>query len=123
MVKVLASVLCPLILNCPGSPLFGDGAITTPGVNWSSVLKLRPLSGKLATKFLSITVLTAADSVFTSGAPPVTVTITDVAPMGSVKLIAKASCTFRVTFGLIIVLNPLFDTWMRYGPGGRLGAT
>ena len=38
--KLLASVLWPATLNCPGEFEL-DLAITTPGVNWSSVLKPR----------------------------------------------------------------------------------
>src|SRR5579862_4639309 len=50
-VKLFASLRWPAILNCPGEePFAGTGAITTPGVSWSSVLKLRPLSGKVSTK-------------------------------------------------------------------------
>src|ERR1700719_1620570 len=88
-VKLLASVLCPAMLNWPG-PKATVGAMTTPGVNWSSVLKLRPLSGKLSTKLRSITVLTAPLSVLIIGAPPCTVTVSEVAPTGRVKLIPSA---------------------------------
>ena len=69
-VKLFASVLWPAILNCPVAVAPVVGAITTPGVSCSRVLKLRPLSGKFSTNRRSITVLTDADSVLTSGAPP-----------------------------------------------------
>src|SRR5258708_21251193 len=118
-VKLFASVLCPATLNWPGAKVL-LGATTIPGVSWRRVLKLRPLSGRFSTNFRSITVLTAADCEFTSGAPPSTVTVSEAAPTGSVKLIASASWTFKTTSGLIKVLNPIFDTWRRYGPGGRL---
>src|SRR5579859_4969851 len=47
--KVFASALCPEILNWPGDKP-DVGAMTTPGVSCSSVLKLRPFNGKLSTK-------------------------------------------------------------------------
>ena len=53
---------------------------TTPGVSMINVWKLRPLSGILSTKVRSITVLTVADSVFTSGAPASTVMVSDAEP-------------------------------------------
>jgi hypothetical protein len=108
-VKLFAFVRWPATLNWPGEKAV-VGAMTTPGVSCRSVLKLRPLSGKLSTKFLSITVLTEPDCVFTSGAPAVTVTTSDAAPTGRVKLIASASCTLRVISGLMSVLNPIFET-------------
>jgi len=91
--KLLASVLWPATLNCPIGDRLPEGccAITTPGVSCSSVLKLRPLRGRLSTNCRSITVPTAADSVLTSGALPWIVTISDTEPSGSAKLIASAS--------------------------------
>ena len=108
-VKLFALVLCPAMLNCPG--VFElEAAITTPGVSCNRVLKLRPFIGRLSTSCLSMTVLTEPDSVFTSGAPPWTVTISEIAPSGSLKLIARASCTWITMSGLMIVLNPILET-------------
>ena len=63
----------------------------TPGVNWSSVLKLRPLSGSVSTNLRLMTVPTAALSVLTSGAPASIVKLSNTAPTGKVKLMDSAS--------------------------------
>src|SRR5579864_1599743 len=110
------------MLNCPPSEALLV-VKTTPGVNSIKLWKLRPFIGRLSANCRSTTVLTVAFSVFTSGAPPCTVTISWNAPTSRVKLMDKESCTLSVMSGLIRVLNPIFDTWTRYGPGGRFGRT
>src|SRR5258708_6557155 len=83
-VKLFALVLCLAILNCPGEKLL-LGAMTTPGVNWSNVLKLRPFNGKLSTKLRSITVLTDASVVLISDGPASTVTLSVTDPISRWK--------------------------------------
>ena len=114
-VKLFESALCPATLNCPvnGGPFVLIGAITTPGVSCSSMLKLRPLRGKFSAKLRSITVPTAAFSVLISGAPPVTVTVSEIEPRGRLKLMAITSWTCRMMSGFRSALNPGFDTSMR----------
>jgi len=98
------------MLNCPVAAAPLVGAMVTPGVSWRRVLKLRPFKGKLSTNLRSMTVLTAADSVFTSGAPPSTVTISCSPPTGRVKFMESASATLRMMSGLMIVLKPTLET-------------
>ena len=68
----------------------------------------------------STTVLTVPDSVFTSGAPASTVTISVRAPSVISKSMLSASWTWRITSGLIVFLKPGFSTSMRYGPGAEI---
>jgi hypothetical protein len=73
------------------------------------VWKLRPFNGRLSANVRSTTVLTVADSVFTSGAPPSTVMLSVTDPTVISMSISAAPCTWRMTSGLINFLNPFFS--------------
>ena len=59
--------------------------VVTAGANVMSWAKFLPFSGKSAICFCSIVVATALDVVSTIGLSPVTVTVSSICPIGSVK--------------------------------------
>ena len=82
----------------------------TPGINWASWMKLRPLSGKSTILPESITVPTLAFSVCSSAAAALTLMVSVTLPTRMVKSTRAVWSTCSVTLSNCCAWKPSLDT-------------
>ena len=92
----------------------GDGYYTIPSLPAGSYSLTVQAPGfqKLIRNGITVSVdaTIRVDLVLTVGATSATVTVTEEAPIGSLKLIDNASCTFKTMSGLMMALKPTLET-------------